>query len=316
MDTTMDDQMPQQKRKWPYIAFVLLFLWLFALMLSSFISLFAGIESDSLGGNVAIIPVKGVITGDPGSGLFDEGASSEEIVKLIEKADRNPGIRAIIVEINSPGGSPVASDEIAQALKKTNKTTVAWIREIGTSGGYWVASATDHVVANRMSVTGSIGVIASYLDFSGFIGRYNVSYERLVAGKYKDIGTPFKEMTPEERVLFQNVLDDLRDNFIDEVAANRGMDRKDVERLATGLFYLGSEAKGLGLVDELGGRGEAIAYIEQKEGIKAQVVKYKPTPSFVDILQGAFSEQSFHVGQGIGDALVEKGKTSLVQITA
>ncbi len=312
----MEDQSPKQKRKWPYIVFVLLLLWLLAIALSSLISLFTGTEGDSLTGNVALIPLKGVITGDKSTGLFEEGVSSEEIVKLIEKADNNPAIKAIIIEINSPGGSPVASDEIAQALKKTNKTTVAWIREVGASGGYWVASATDHIVANRMSVTGSIGVIASYLDFSKFIERYNVSYERMVSGKYKDLGTPFRELTNEERALFQKVLDDLRDEFIDEVAANRGMQRKDVEKLATGLFYLGSDAKNLGLVDELGGKDEAISYIERQTGIRVQIVKYKPSSSWADILGGALGEQSFNLGQGIGAALVEKGKASSLEITA
>ncbi len=310
----METQAQKPKRKWPYILFVLLLLWFLGTIFSSVISKFTGLEGGSLGGNVALIPVKGVIMGDSPGGLWDDSASSQEIVKLIEKADESSSIKAIIIEINSPGGSPVATDEIAQALKKVNKTTVAWIREVGASGGYWVASATDHVVANRMSITGSIGVVASYLDFSGFIERYNVSYERMVAGKYKDIGTPFRELTTEERALFQKVLDDMRDDFIDEIAINRGMARKDVEKLATGMFYLGSDAKKLGLVDELGGKDEAIAYIEEKEGITADVVSYNPSPSFLDIFGSALSEQSFHVGQGIGDAVVEKGKTSKLEI--
>ncbi len=300
------DANPKQEikqRKWPYVVFVLVFLYFLGIILSFFVPAFSGIESDSLTGNVALIPIKGVITGDSSDGFFEDSASSEEIVKLIEKAADDARIKAIIIEINSPGGSPVASDEIAMALKKTNKTTVAWIREVGASGGYWVASATDHIVANRMSITGSIGVVASYLDFSGFINRYNVSYERMVAGKYKDMGTPYKELTPEERMLFQKVLDDLHDEFIDEVAANRGMPRKDVEKIATGLFYLGSEAKRLGLVDELGSKDEVIAYIEEQEGIEADIVKYRSSPEFWDIFGSVLSKQSFHVGQGIGDAL-------------
>jgi protease IV len=298
----MNDDQPKQK-KWPYILFVLVFLWLMGIILSFFFPAFTGIEADSLTGNVALIPIKGVIVGDTSGGFFDDSASSQDIVKLIEKADDDARIKAIVLEINSPGGSPVASDEIAQALKKTNKTTVAWIREVGASGGYWIASASDHIVANRMSITGSIGVVASYLDFSGFIERYNVSYERMVSGKYKDLGSPYRELTTEERALFQNVLDDLRDEFIDEVAANRNMPRKDVEKAATGLFYLGSEAQRLGLVDELGGKDEVIAYIEEQEGIKADVVTYKSTGDLWDLFGATIREQSFHVGQGIGDSL-------------
>jgi protease IV len=306
METNQSQEGAKQK-KWPYVLFVMVFLWLMGIVLSFFVPAFSGIESDSLTGNVALIPLKGVIMGDSSDGLFDDSTSSQDIIKLIEKADEDSRIKAIIIEINSPGGSPVASDEIAMALKKTNKTTVAWIREVGASGGYWVASATDHIVANRMSITGSIGVVASYLDFSGFIDRYNVSYERMVAGKYKDLGTPYKELTPEERAIFQNVLDDLHDEFIDEIAANRDMPRKDVEKVATGLFYLGSEAKRLGLVDELGSKDEVIAYIEGKENIKADVVTYRTTGDFWSLFGAAMGEQSFHVGQGIGDALTRTG---------
>ena len=117
---------------------------------------------ESLSGNVALIPIDGVIVGDKDSDfLFESVTSSPEAVELIEKANKNPNIKAIILEINSPGGSAVASEEIANAIRKTNKTTVAWIREAGASGAYWVASATDYVVANRASITGSIVVIAS-----------------------------------------------------------------------------------------------------------------------------------------------------------
>ena len=90
--------------------------------------------------------------------------------------EENKDIKAIVLEINSPGGSAVASDEIASAVKKSNKPTVAVIREAGASGGYWIASSTDHIIANRMSITGSIGVISSYLEFSGLIEKYWVGW--------------------------------------------------------------------------------------------------------------------------------------------
>src|SRR3989338_6818866 len=138
------EKAPEKKFRWGYALFVLLML--------------------SILGFIAV--------GDEGSSSFFESATaSSETIKFIEKADKNPSIKAIILEINSPGGSAVASEEIANAVKKTNKTTVAWIREIGTSGAYWIASSSDHIVASRMSVTGSIGVIASYLEFEGLVDR-------------------------------------------------------------------------------------------------------------------------------------------------
>ncbi|MBI2130309.1 S49 family peptidase, partial [Candidatus Woesearchaeota archaeon] len=149
-------------------------------------------------------------------------------------------------------GSPVASEEIANAIKKTNKTSVAWIREIGTSGAYWVASSTDYIIASRVSITGSIGVIASYTEFSGIMKDYNLTYRRLISGKYKDIGDPFKELVPEEQEILQSYLDSIRDYFVEEVAKNRNMKKQEVEKAANGLFYLGGEAKKLGLIDEIG----------------------------------------------------------------
>ncbi len=306
----------EPKFRWGYAVFVLLLLSLLGFIAVAIISLFAGVDVESLSGNVALIPIDGVIVGNKDSEyLFETVTSSLDTVELIEKADKNPNIKAIILEINSPGGSAVASEEIANAVKKTNKTTVAWIREIGTSGAYWVASSADYVIAGRISITGSIGVIASYLEFPGLLGRYNITYQRLVSGKYKDLGSPFKEMTPEEKSIFQQNLDVIRDYFVSEVAKNRNLAKKDVDKIANGLFYLGVQAKELGLVDELGSKDDVIGYIEKKEGIKADVVEYKKEKTIFDVLSKVLSRQSFFVGKGIGSSLFDKETASSVRIT-
>jgi len=159
-----------------------------------------------------------------------------------------------------------------------------------------------------MSVTGSIGVIASYLGFSGFLEDHNVTYERLVSGSLKDIGSPFKEMTPEERALFQKSLDGIHDYFIEEVAKNRNLKKRDVEKIATGIFYIGTEAKDLGLVDELGGRDEVIAYVEEQIGEDADFVTYEKKKGFFESLSKIFNENSFYIGKGIGNSLFTKAK--------
>lgn len=312
--------MTQQKIKpnfrWGYAIFVLILLSILGFIAVGIISLFVGVDVESLSGNVALIPIKGIIVGDEDSEfLFESVAVSPEIIEFIEKADRNPNIKAIVLEINSPGGSAVASEEIANAVKKTNKTTVAWIRETGASGAYWTASAADYIVANRVSVTGSIGVIASYLEFPGLLDRYNVTYRRLVAGKYKDIGSPFKEMTSEETIIFQQYLDIMRDYFMSEVAKNRKMAKRDVDKIANGLFYLGAQAKDFGLVDELGGKDEVIRYIEEKEGIKAEIVEYKKEKGLLEALSDILSKQSFFMGRGIGSSLFDKRQISTISIT-
>jgi protease IV len=296
-----------EKRTIVIIVLVTLFS-LIGLFLFGMLSLFLVGVSDPVGsGNVALIPVEGVILTEKSSTLFGEtSASSAEIVDEIEKADNDPSVKAIILQINSPGGSPVASDEITQAIKKTNKTTVAVIRDIGTSGAYWVASGCDQVFANRMSITGSIGVIASYLEYAGLMDRYNVSYRRLVSGKYKDIGSPYREMTDEELQLMQAQLDRLRDYFVQEVADNRDLPLKEVERLATGMFYLGGEAQELGLVDRLGGMDEAVEYIEAAQGIKVDLVEYRQKPTLLDVLMSAMNEGSFNVGRGVAYGIQEQ----------
>src|SRR3989338_9701266 len=227
------NEKPDSNFRWGYAVFVIILLAVLGFIAVGIISLFAGVGVESLGGNVALIPIEGEITGSRDSGLLfgSAVAASPDIIEMIEKADKNPSIKAIIFEINSPGGSAVASQEIADAVAKTNKTKVAWIREVGASGAYWIASSSDYVVANRASITGSIGVIASYLEFGGFLERYNITYRRLVAGKYKDIGSPLKEMTQEEQAYLQASLDEMKDYFVSEVAKNRNMSKKEVDKV-------------------------------------------------------------------------------------
>src|SRR3989338_4526386 len=237
------------------------------------ISLFDG----SKVGNVASIPIEGPITGDGGNYLGSPTASSVEIVAFIKEAGTDPQIKVILVEINSPGGSAVASDEIASALKKTEKPVVALIREVGASGGYWIASAADQIIANKMSITGSIGVISSYLEFSGLMEEYGVGYEQLTAGKYKDMGVPYRKLQDEEKDIFQSKLNTIHRFFKEEIAENRKLSEQAVEQLATGEFFLGVEALSLGLVDELGDKAAVEEYLKNVHGLESvDYVEYRP----------------------------------------
>lgn len=303
------DEKPKKSRWWIAIIIVVV-LAFFGFILIGFISLISSSEIPSFGANVALIPVKGVIVAENQPSLFGGGGvSSTETMEFIKKANENPNIKAIVFEINSPGGGAVASEEISSVIKKSEKPTVGWIREVGASGGYWVASSCDHIIAHEMSITGSIGVISSYLEFSGLLENYNVTYQRLVAGKYKDIGTPFKEMTKSEEMIFQRLLNRIHEMFKEEVKENRGLSDEQMVRVSDGLIYLGSEAKDLGLVDELGGKEEVVAYLEQKLETKVELVEYKKEKTFLDALSEVFSEQSFFVGQGLGESLFSKSKS-------
>lgn len=285
-------------------------LWIFFLLiLISFVGFFITPESIETG-NVAVIPITGLITTDGEDQTFTSSVSSKDIVDSIKKADEKKEIKAILFEINSPGGHPVATDEIASAIKNVNKTTIAVIRETGASGAYWIATAADRIFANRMSVTGSIGVKASRLEFAGLLTDYNVTYRRLIAGKYKDAGTPFKEMTPEEQALYQNVLDKLHNEFIKAVAENRGLSEEYVRPLATGFIYLGSEAKELKLIDEFGGKEDALKYLENTLSITAKTVTYKSEKTIFEKLSKLTAENFFYVGQGIGSVFTTETEIS------
>lgn len=268
---------------------------------------------DLVMGNVAVVPIKGTISTDGSGDLIEKkGTSSQDIVDWIKEADEDEGTKAILLEIDSPGGSPVATDEIARAVKEAEKLTVAVIRESGTSGAFWIATATDHVFANRMSRTGSIGVRGSRLEFAGLLADYNVTYRRLVAGKYKDAGSRWKEMTPEEQALYQNLLNDVHAEFVEEVANNRNIPIERVAELADGFVILGEKAKELGFVDSLGNKDDAIAYIEQELGIEAKTYEFKPSRTFFEQLVGV---SSYHAGIGIGTVLVSSANSEKFDVT-
>lgn len=296
----------QPRTPWLWIIGAILLLCIMGFFVFIFVILLIA-DSAPMTGNVAVIPIKGVIMIDSEDSLFATGvASSSDIVELIEKAQKDPSIQAIVFDINSPGGAPVASAEISRAIKETNKTTVAVIREVGASGAYWAASAADHIIANEVSITGSIGVLASYLEYGDLLTRYNVSYARFVSGDHKDMGTPYREMTAEEKEIYQQTLDKLHKIFMSSVAENRGLEYDYVKELATGQIYLGSEALDLGLIDQLGGKEEAYAYLGSTLGITVELVAFEEEKSFFEMLASALDNSAFHVGTGIGAVLVEE----------
>lgn len=250
-----------------------------SLFVALVLSLGIGSEMNMLGGNVAVIPINGVISSEKNP--WSSTVEPMQVREWIRDAENDPSIKAIVFEINSPGGSAVASDEIGTAIKQTTKPTVAWIREVGASGGYWIASNADHIVANRMSITGSVGVTASYIDFAGTLERYNASYEQLTGGEYKELGTPFKELTPDERKILQSKIDRIHEYFLEEVQTNRNLTNTTMKEIRTGEFFLGIEAYELGLVDELGSFPQVDSYLNATIGEEPIYTHYEKPRSFL-----------------------------------
>ncbi len=291
-----------------------IFLLFVGFVLMAFISMFITTDSSiTLGGNVALIPIQGTIstTGVGSSILQSSGIKSQKIVDWIKEAEEDSNIKAIVLDIDSPGGTPVGTAEIADAISRAKKPTVAVIHEVGASGSYWVASAADIIFANRMSTVGSIGVRGSYLEYAGLMSKYNVTYRRLVAGKYKDITSAYKEMTDEELELVQSKLDKLHNIFIREVAQNRNMSVDKVKELATGYIYLGEEAKELGLVDMLGGNEEAKEYLGKMLNITVEFKEFKAKKGLLDVFSQTAYGAAYTIGEGMGSVLLGSTKDEL-----
>ena len=286
-----------------------------AFVFMSFASFFLAEPDLVFDGNVALIPIKGSISTTGSTDVWSSsGVKSEKIVEWIKEAEEKDAIKAIMLNIDSGGGTPVGTVEIADAVKSAKKPTVAVIHEIGASGAYWVASAADTIFANRLSTVGSIGVRASYLEFAGLMQDYNVTYQRLVAGKYKDIKSPFKEMTPEEQILVQGKLDRLHNIFIHEVAANRGLDVEHVRELATGYVFLGTEAKEKGLVDFLGTTEDAKDFLAKELNTTITFKKFKERAGFFEAISSGMSSYSYRIGQGMGSILLDSTEDKNVEL--
>ncbi len=291
---------------------IVIVLYLIALVSSKLLT--STFKEDMVTNGIAIIKIDGtIVSTETNSIIGQNGIGSDTIIDNLKKAEKNDGVKAIILEINSGGGAVVASKEIADKVHSIKKPTVALIREVGASGAYWVASAADVVIADELSITGSISVVASYLEFSGLLDKYNVTYESLTTGKYKDTGSPYKELTPEEKALLLKKLNIIQDKFVSDVARNRNLSKEEVRKLADGMIYLGIEAKQLGLVDLLGNRDLAIEKAKAMANLKKEnLVEYAKKPSLLHIFDKLTAESFYSLGQGLGDSIKKEKEFSIL----
>ena len=217
---------------------------------------------------IGLVEVEGVIL------------SSEEIISELKAHNSNPSVKGIILRINSPGGAVAPSQEIYTELLriKENKKVYASISSVAASGGYYIAVGTEKIFSNPGSITGSIGVIMQTFNLSGLMKTMGVESVVVKSAENKDIGSSFRKMTPEERVLIKSVIDDTLEQFIQAITQNRKLSRSEVEKLADGRIFTGRQAKEKGLVDELASYQEVLKEIKKDLGLtEAQVVSAKKT---------------------------------------
>lgn len=266
------------------------FNWKGVLMLFIVIFLISSIISSitySFTPKIAVVPINGPIMTEKSTTLFGESESSRNIADTLREIQSDSSIKGVILDINSPGGSPVASEEISMAIEelKKEKPVYALINDVGASGAFWIAVSADKIYASSMSTVGSIGVTSATLGFEDLIEEYNITYRRLVAGSKKDMGTPYREPTEEENELLQNILDEIHGYFIQHVATSRNMSYEEVEVYATGEVFLGSKAKEIGFIDEIGYFPDVLADIQELTGTKDPlIITYQETPSLLEAL--------------------------------
>ena len=247
-------------------------------------------------GNVALIKIYGEISFEESP--FEKTANADKIIDNLKEAKENPVIKALLIEINSPGGTVVATRNIANYLKSINKTKVCLLKDVATSGAYWIASACDVIVSDEYTITGSIGVTASYLEFSKFFEKYGINYVRIVSGEEKDMGTPFREPTEKEIKNLQDIINEMHKDFIKDVAENRNLSIQKVSEIADGSIFTGKKALELGLIDVLGDKEKAIQIIKQRTNLtQVKLVEHEEKISFVDLLSQFLSKNVFSLSK-------------------
>ena len=214
----------------------------------------------AFGDKIAVVEISGVIT--QSSGII------EEIHQYLE----DEGVKAIILRIDSPGGGVGPSQEIhREVLKaKTRKKVVTSMGSVAASGGYYIACASDLIVANPGTITGSIGVLMEFTNIEELFKKIGIKGVVLKSGEHKDIGSPFREMTPDEKKIIQEVIDNVHQQFIQAVADGRKMDRSKVAQIADGRILTGEQAKQAGLVDQIGNLQDAIDTTAKLVGIEGK----------------------------------------------
>jgi protease-4 len=225
-----------------------------------FLTRFGEKRAFALGDKIAVVDIKGVI------------ASSRNIVEQIDAYKEDDDVKAIILRINSPGGGVGPSQEIHREVLKARekKKVIASIGSVGASGGYYVACASDLIIVNPGTITGSIGVVMEFSNVEELLKKIGLRSYVIKSGRHKDIGSPLREMTSEEKSILQGVIDSVHSQFIRAVAEGRNMEERKVREIADGRIFSGEQAKELGLVDRLGGLQDAIEIAAEMVGIKGK----------------------------------------------
>ena len=251
-------------RRHPYLFFILIFSTVVAtamILMTLLVTLSTRDTEFEFGEKVGVIEINGII------------ADSKNVLNHLKRFREDNSVKAIVVRVDSPGGAVGPSQEIFREIRKTSATkkVVASMGTIATSGGYYIAAGANGIIANPGTITGSIGVIMGFTNYEELLQKIGLVPIVVKSGEYKDIGSPVREMKPEEKKILQEFAKKIHRQFIKDIVDGRKMDMEKVESLADGRIFTGQESKKFGLVDRLGNLEDAIEWAGRLGGIKGKI---------------------------------------------
>lgn len=240
---------------------------------------------------IAVLNVSGVIQGGDGGSVFAPAEYNQQdlLNKIYYAAEKN-SVKAIVIEIDSPGGAVFETAQIHRALiemqEQYEKPIYVSMGSMAASGGYYIAAPADKIFAEPSTLTGSIGVIMESINYSKLAEKYGVDFNTIKSGKHKDIMSPSKEMTTDEREILQSIIDEMYDDFVNVIVDGRGLDEKKVREISDGRIYTGRQAKTVGLVDEIGSLDDTIYTLMEDYNLEgSQVIAFNSVESFFNIFK-------------------------------
>ncbi len=232
---------------------------------------------------VGVIEINGELVAQSSSSFLSGGiVGSKDIARLIKETADKKEVKALLIEVDSPGGSIIASREIRDAIQNAGKPKVAYLREAAASGGYYIIAGADYIVSDPATITGSIGARATVEDLSGLFGKLGINVTIVKSGEFKDIGDPTRPLTEEERKILQGIVDEIFEDFKSTVREGRAgkLNEYEFNKILDARILTGKQAQKIGLVDELGGEQRAIDKA-------AELGKLKPSPPLCEVKRKA-----------------------------
>jgi len=252
-------------------------------------------SSSGTGDAVAIVRVEGAIFSSDDVDDFTTGANSAVVMADLRSAMDDPTVKAILLRVDSPGGSVTGSAQIYELVREIEKPLIVSMAAVAASGGYYISAPADYIIARPDTVTGSIGVIMTLFNADDFLNEWGIDIINITSGPNKAIGSAWEDLTPEQRGILEAFIDEAYEDFVQIIVDGRNLDEATVRQLADGRIYSGRQAQANGLVDELGNLDNAIAKAAELGGISGEprIVEYEHLPSFESFLTG-FSTRLNH----------------------